>query len=213
MSQPVMPDSLVNSLIKHRDGAIKRVVRDDGENGLQISPPEAPALMRPITREAFQNEWQLFMTVSDQLKDTTPGVAEVNRPFRNGDEKSRVVGVDLSSQMTLPSIDSRNGVNEMQERAQKFGNMAGDPFEGRTTASHRPQGDELEQTLKTPLPDVTFSGEPVGGNEMPAASLEEDRADDDGMANAPVNAQEAVQAQHGDPEPAKRTTKTRGKTP
>lgn len=201
-----MPDSLVNSLIRHSDGTVQRVIRDDGENGLHISPPNNPVAMRPITREEFRNDWELHQTVSDQLTSEGREDSDKEQSFRGRNAKSGTVveSVDLTSQRRLPSIDSRNGVNTNMSQNRTFEGF--DPFEGRTSPTERLSGEELEDYLATEATDVTFSGEPVGGNEEPAELQDPARTDPDTQASAPENAQEEVQEQHGDPEPKKRTT-------
>lgn len=200
-----MPDKLINSLIKHSDGTVQRVIRDDGENGLHISPPNNPVDMRPITRDEFRNEWQLYKTVSDQLADERRGESDEEQPFRGRDAKSGTVveSVDLTSQRRLPSIDSRNGVdtNMSQNRI----NEGFDPFEGRTTAT--PRGEDVEEFVATEAADVTFSGEPVGGNEEPAELQDPARTDPATTDTAPEDAQEKVQEQHEDAPKARKTAK------
>jgi hypothetical protein len=177
MVNSTFPDDLANSLIMHKEsGDIKRVVRDDGENGLHISPPESPTAMKPITREEFRNDWELYQTVNDQLKEE--GRPEKDQPFRGKYEEHRSVvkGLDLSSQTQMPTVDSRNGVDDMNEDRQKFGALSRDPFGGRAVPT--PRGEGADEYVATEATDVTFSGQPVGGNEEPAELLEEDRTDD-----------------------------------
>lgn len=195
MSRREIPDTFRNSLVKHKTtGEIKRVVRDDGENGLHLSPPDNPPLMRPITRDEFREEWELFQTVEEQLAEERSR-PEKEEPFRNGDE-TVVTGVDLSSQVTLPSIDSRNGVI-MTDGTQLHGALATDPFAGRTTPTARPSAEEVADFIAQNPKDSTFSGQPVGGNEEPAETFEADRADDDATATPPENTEEKVRKQTG----------------
>ena len=177
MNDQLMPDNLVNSLFRHKDGTIKRVIRDDGENGVFLSPPKDPVQMKPISREEFRNEWSLHQTVEAQLSE------EGERPtkdesFLDGDEGSRTVvkGVNLTDQRVLPSIDSRFGVNEPMAQRQT-GTLPNDPFGDRAELTEREVPD-----ISKPLTDATFSNEPVGGNEESVDALEQQRADDDGMA-------------------------------
>ena len=198
MNRANMPDKLVNSLIKQKgSGEVRRVIRDDGENGLYISDPEAPANMYPITRDEFRDDWNLYATVEDQLKEEKV-LRDPEQPFLDEPE-SVVEGVNLTSQVRLPGVDSRNGVDMARDEAsQLFGALGRDPFFGRTTDTEKPDADAA--TKLNPA-DATLTGGPVGGNEEPASTLEEDRADDDGMA--PSGAPKAK----ADKSPAK-TTKT-----
>jgi hypothetical protein len=202
MSERVMPDSLVNTLIRHKDGTVKRVVRDDGPNGLRVSPPENPVAMRPVSRDEFESDWELHQTVEEQLKENAPGVEDRERPFR-GQYAQHKVGADLSSQVTLPSVDSRNGVDTMTDSDER---QANDPFGGRATPSKR---EDAEEYTRNEPADETFSGEPVGGNEEPAELFEEERADPNLDAGEPEDTQEAVQEQHGEPKKAKKAKKTK----
>ena len=174
-----MPDELVGSLIQHKETEeIKRVIRDDGENGLHISPPEHPSEMRPISRDAFRSDWVLYKTVGQQLREEGDQSAK-EEPFRGEHARLGTVvrGLSLESQTQMPSVDSRHGVDEMtREDRQKFGALSADPFEGR--AEPTPRGEEADELVATKAADVTFSGQPVGGNEEPAELFEEDRADD-----------------------------------
>lgn len=192
MNQQLVPDNLVNSLIRHSDGTVKRVIRDDGENGLFIAPPNEPVLMNPISRQEFRDEWSLHQTVEAQLAE------EVQRPdkddsFRNGNEKPRSVvkGVNLTDQRTLPTVDSRFGVDEtMPQRS--TGELPNDPFGDRAEATSRDVPD-----ISKPLTDATFSNEPVGGNEESVDALELDREDPDATDEGPLPAKSETA-----PEPA-----------
>lgn len=197
-----MPDKMVNSLIRQKgSGLIRRVIRDDGENGLHISDPVAPANMYPITRDQFRDEWELHATVEQQLQEVKV-LPEKEQPFLDEPEEYRVEGVNLTSQMRLPSVDSRNGVDMARdENSQLFGALGRDPFFGRTTDTAPPDADAI--TSQNPA-DTTFSGGPVGGNEEPAEMFEQERADDDGMADLPPAPEEEAPA---DKSPAKTTKK------
>ena len=183
-----MPDTLLNSLIRNKEsGEVKRVIRDDGENGLHISPVDSPVMMRPISRDDFRKNWVLHQTVSDQLKEDSR--TETERPFRNEHAVDGTVvrKVDIASQTQMPTIDSRFGVDDMDRDSERkrFGSLARRPFEGRAVPTDR--GDGVEDYISTEATDATFSGQPVGGNEEPAELFEEERADPDAAeADSPL---------------------------
>jgi hypothetical protein len=202
MNDQLLPDNLVNSLIRHKDGTVKRVIRDDGENGLFIAPPNEPVMMKPISRQEFRDEWSLHQTVEAQLSE------EEKRPdkddsFRNGNEKPNVVvqGVNLTDQRTLPTVDSRFGVDEtMPQRS--TGELPADPFGDRAEPTSRDVPD-----ISKPLTDATFSNEPVGGNEESVDALEPERVDPDATDDGPLPAKTATAPEPDAPKARKAKSK------
>lgn len=76
----MMPDNLGNSLIRQkRSGALKRVIRDDGENGLWISHPADPANMHRISRDEFRQTWAVEKTAAQQ--ETALPLADDGNPY------------------------------------------------------------------------------------------------------------------------------------
>lgn len=111
-----MPDSLVNSLIVHkRSGMVKRVIRDDGENGLWISHPAQSSAMHKISRDEFRSIWDVQSTAAQQ--EGTKSVYDKGNPYRDlgldgftfDEQKTGPVGknevkIDLTQSEVEPTV-------------------------------------------------------------------------------------------------------------
>ena len=159
------PDSLVNSLIVHLPGGgVRRVIRDDGENGVWISHPDHPNQMHKISREEFRTSWKLHKTESQQEKQ------DLSYTFDNAYKESNVV-MNLQDTMRLPK-ETREPMSEINPRAE-------------ATDREAMKEAALEDE---PLADVTSDGDPVGGNEEPLGAFDPLRTDDPDAAAEEVEA-------------------------
>lgn len=111
-----MPDSLVNSLIVHkRSGMTKRVIRDDGENGLWISHPAQASTMHRISRDEFRAVWDVKSSSAQQ--EGSKSVYEQGNPYTDlglegftfDEQKTGPVGrnevkLDANQAETVPTV-------------------------------------------------------------------------------------------------------------
>lgn len=153
------PDDLRNALIRRINGqGLRRIIRDDGNNGLWISHPDSPAQMYSITRQEFDEAWELATPAHLQgtkvLSDTRYG--------KDGPPVESVI-MNIQDTTNLPLIE--------EEPMAKLG----DAFAERTEDTDREA--LRREILEQPVTDASFSGEPVAANEMPATAFEESRAE------------------------------------
>lgn len=152
------PDSLVNSLIAHLPGgALRRVVRDDGENGLWISHPDHPNRMYRIDRAEFRSTWRLYKTEGQQTN------SDIGNSFDS--RKESKVFLNEQELLNLPKETKEPMANSEERRV---------PTD-REALKREILGDDLEGGG---LADVTSDGDPVGANEEPLAAFDPERTDD-----------------------------------
>jgi hypothetical protein len=155
------PDHLRNALIRMRNGSgLRRVIRDDGANGLWISNPNSPAEMYHITREEFDNTWELDKSGDQQTTEDLSGV----KWGQYGKPAEQVV-MNRMQNVNSPTVEVTEVANRLDELA--AANMEITDREAMK-----------REILGKPVLDATFSGDPVGGNEEPITALEEDRGGD-----------------------------------
>lgn len=154
---PRPPDNLVGSLIAHKPGgAVRKVIRDDGENGLWISHPAFPAQMYKIPREEYRTDWSFYKYETQIDKSELGGFT-----FDDSKAFDRNVNLNHRAETTVAEEEKSDMPRELTDRQA----MADEIL------NHKPE-------------DVTFSGTPVAGNEEPADTFEEDRGDEDAAAMA-----------------------------
>ncbi len=172
-----MTSGLVNALIQRKNGTgLRRVVRDDGLKGLQISNPNDVAEMRPISLDEFQSEWVIVKSAEEQR------AGDINLTI-HGTEVAPSKSVNMDTSSTTNTFTSE--VTPMAEEPRL--NEA--PFAGRAEDTDREA--MKEEILSKPLIDAQSDGQPVAANEDPNSTLEEDRMNPEADENAPTGDPEA----------------------
>ena len=103
------PDNLVNSLIVNKDGQVKRVIRDDGDNGLWVSHPAIPNQMERLTREAYRESWGLYQ--SSAVQEGSKSVYDGGNPYKD----LHLGGYTFDEQKTGPADQNEQKININQQ--------------------------------------------------------------------------------------------------
>ena len=182
------PDRLNNALVRMRNGqGLRRVVRDDGQNGLWVSPPDSPAQMRPISREEFDAHWEVVKSGDQQQ---TEDIARTIYGRDTAPERSVVMNIQDATNRV---VREETPVSEARKNEGFDG--------GRSELTDRDA--IVREILGDPVVDATFSGEPTAANEEPISTFEEDRGE--GTTSEDVEAREAELAEqfetHEAPDP------------
>lgn len=167
------PDNLKNALIRTRNGdGLRRVIRDDGQNGLWISNPNNPATMYQISRDEFDSNWELEKSGDQQNTHDISGT----KWGRMGQPTEQVTMNGMQS-INTPRIE----VNPVAEEARKNEGFDGGRSEETDREAYK------REILGSPVLDADFSGDPVAANEESVSTFEPDRA----ASEADVEAAEA----------------------
>lgn len=173
------PDSLKNALVRMINGqGQRRVIRDDGPNGLWISNPNNPATMYHITREEFDTSWELEKSGDQQDTQDISGT----KWGRMG-QPTEQVAMNAVQSINTPRIE----VTPVED-ARK-----GDAFEARSEITDREA--YKREILERPVLDADFSGDPTAANEEPISTFEADRAEAPGDAEAAEQREEELSGQ------------------
>lgn len=146
---------------------LRRVIRDDGANGVWISPPESPANMRQISRSEFDEKWEVVKGGDNQGTEDLSNIkwGRMGQPAGN---------VTLNGMQTINS--PRIEVTPMEARKNEG-------FDGGRSEETDREAIKRE-ILGSPVLDADFSGDPVAANEESVSTFEEDRAASEGDAEA-----------------------------
>lgn len=171
------PDTLRNALIRMKNGqGLRRVIRDDGPNGLHIANPnESVANTKFITRAEYDSEWELVKSGDQQNTE---------------DISSTIYG-----SVRPPTVEVRMNKQEFTNQfTSEVNPMADEPRLNESFAARTEDTDReamKEEILSKPLIDAQADGQPVAANEMPISTMEEDRTDEDAAAFNPAPEPEA----------------------
>jgi hypothetical protein len=147
-----VPDNLAGHLIRQkRSGAVRSVVRDDGENGLWISHPAFTSQMYHIKRGEYRSAWEFYKFDAQITDEDLQGNSFDGRKAYQAD-----VNLDHQAETHVSEQETQDMSREETDREAMKEEILG----------------------KNPA-DTTFDGDPVGANEEPAEMLEEDRKDPD----------------------------------
>jgi hypothetical protein len=171
---------LLNALIRRKNGqGLRRVVRDDGLDGLQIANPnEGTATMRPLSLEEFQSDWEVVRTGDQQSTE------DISRTIF-GSAKPPVREVRMNTQEFTNQFTSE--VNPMAEEPRLT-----TAFESRSEDTDREA--MKREILGMPAIDAQSDGQPVAANEDPISTMEEDRMDDESGQTGDPEAQAEAEA-------------------
>ena len=173
------PDTLKNALVRMRNGqGLRRVVRDDGANGVWISPPESPANMRQITRSEFDEKWEVVKAGDQQRVEDLSNVkyGRVGQPTEQ-------VTMNRIQAINTPRIE----VTEVEARKNEG-------FDGGRSEETDREAMKRE-ILGSPVLDADFSGDPTAANEEPVSTFEPDRAASEADAEAAKAREEELSGQ------------------
>lgn len=149
-NQHPVPSNLVGSLIAHKPGgAVRKVIRDDGDNGLWISHPGNPSSMYFIPREEYRNDWVFHKFEGQITREDLEGHSFDDAHSLKGGEYN----LNLREKTTVAEQEATPMPREETDR--------------------QAMADEI---LNKRPADETLTGHPVGANEEPADTFEEDRA-------------------------------------
>lgn len=149
---------------------LRRVIRDDGPNGVWISPPESPANMRQISRAEFDEHWELVKAGDRQ------GTQDLsNVKWGRMGQPTEQVTMNAMQTVNTPRIE----VTPVEPRKNEG-------FDGGRSEETDREAMKRE-ILGSPVLDADFSGDPVAANEEPISTFEADRA----ASEADVEAAEA----------------------
>lgn len=163
------PDTLRNALIRMKNGqGLRRVIRDDGLNGLHIANPNEVANTKFLSREEFDSEWELVKSGDEQSTE------DISRTIF-GSDKPPTAEVRMNKQEFTNQFTTE--VTPMAEEPR-----LNDAFAQRSENTDREA--MVREIMGEPVLDATFSGEPVAANEESLSTLEEDRGGDVEAAEA-----------------------------
>jgi hypothetical protein len=179
------PDTLKNSLIRMRRGqGQRRVIRDDGANGLWISHPTNPAQMYQISRDEFDSNWEIEKSGDQQNTQDLSNVkwGRMGQPTEN-------IRMNSIETINTPRIE----VKPVEPRKNEG-------FDG--GRSEETDREAMKQEiLGQPVLDADFSGDPVAANEESVSTFEPDRAMSEADAEAAEAREEELSGQFQEFEP------------
>lgn len=174
------PDHLRNALIRMRNGnGQRRVIRDDGANGLWISNPNNPSQMYHIEREEFDANWEVEKSGDQQ---NTQDISDVK--WGRMGQPTEEVTMNRMQKINTPRIE----VTPMADPRKNEGFDGGRSEETDREAMKR-------EILGSPVLDADFSGDPVAANEESVSTFEPDRAASEGDVAANEQREEELSGQ------------------
>lgn len=173
------PDHLRNALVRMRNGeGLRRVIRDDGPNGVWISNPNNPATMYQLSREEFEANWEV-----EKSGDTQNTQDLSNVKWGRMGQPTESVTMNRIQNINSPRIE----VTPVEARKNEG-------FDGGRSEETDREAMKRE-ILGQPVLDADFSGDPVAANEEPVSTFEADRAMSEGDAEAAEQREEELSGQ------------------